>query len=38
MAPSLVIAPVLTAAALCAMGLLALRADVSLRYLAERSE
>ena len=38
MAPSLVIAPVLTAAGLCAMGLLALRADVSLRYLAERSE
>jgi len=38
MAPSLVIAPVLTAAAFCAMGLLALRADVSLRYLAERSE
>ena len=38
MAPSLVIAPVLTAAALCAMGLLALRADVSRRYLAERSE
>ncbi len=38
MSPSLVIAPVVTAAALCAMGLLALRADVSLRYLAERSE
>lgn len=38
MAPSIVIAPVVTAASLCAMGLLALRADVSLRYLAERSE
>jgi hypothetical protein len=38
MAPSLVIAPIMTAASLCAMGLLALRADVSLRYLAERSE
>ena len=38
MAPSLVIAPLVIAAALCAIGLLALRADVSLRYLAERSE
>ncbi len=38
MAPSLVIAPVVTAASLCAIGLLALRADVSLRYLEERSE
>jgi hypothetical protein len=38
MAPPLVIAPVMTAASLCAMGLLALRADVSLRYLEERSE
>ena len=37
-APWLVIAPAVTAAALCTMGLLALRADVSLRYLAERSE
>jgi hypothetical protein len=37
-APSLVVAPVVTAAALCAMGVLALRADVSLRYLEERSE
>lgn len=37
-APSLVIAPAMTAAALCAIGLLALRADVSLRYLSERSE
>ena len=38
MAPLLVFAPIVTTAALGAMGLLALRADVSLRYLAERSE